>query len=454
MLKLVRAFEYAGAGPSALNGPIEITDAAPEYAEALSRTIQAHGVEAHIVPRPSGESLAILTEGLSVRDPGQRHYAVLEALQTRVEGAPTVVLDMARGELQHLGGCAGLCRSFRIERPQARVFSLSLETCPDMGQLSERVIRSLAEPEGDYILRENGGWREIPDAELIPPTGSVVFDQTPVWLVTGGARGVTADCAIELAHRTGGTFILLGRSSLAAWPDWLEPQSDIKVLRGLLARNSSRADMPKKPVEIDRLARRLLASAEIASTLSAIEDAGAKALYLQADIGHAAEVQKAIAAVQQSEGAITGLVHGAGVLSDGRVEALQLQDFETVFAPKVEGLETVLSCLDVSLLRHVAMFSSASAVFGNEGQANYAAANGWLNNAAEQLSLSLPEAQVKAFCWGPWQGGMVDDALARMFTERGIGLISRSEGARIFADQLLLSSHERVRFVIGDEWGA
>jgi hypothetical protein len=41
-----------------------------------------------------------------------------------------------------------------------------------------------------------------------------------------------------------------------------------------------------------------------------------------------------------------------------------------------------------------------------------------------------------------------------MFAERGIGLISRSEGARIFSDQLLLSPHEQVRFVIGDEWGA
>jgi len=450
----VRAFGYADVAPLVLNGPVEITNAAPEYAEALLSAIQDHGGEARIVSRTSGQTLAILTEGLSALGVSARHYAVLEALLARANGAPTIVLDLAKGELQNLGGCAGLCRSFRIERPQARVFSMSLEACPDLSVASERVVCGLAEPLDDYILRADGGWRDVPGVDQIPPTGVVAFDHPPVWLVTGGARGVTADCAVEIAWRTGGTFILLGRSSLAVWPDWLEPQSDIKALRGLLARNSSRADMPKKPVEIDRLARRLLASAEISSTLSAIEAAGAKALYVQADIGRAAEVQKAISAVQHSEGTITGLIHGAGVLSDGRVETLQRQDFDTVFAPKVDGFETVLACLTPNRLRHVAMFSSASAVFGNEGQANYAAANGWLNNVAEQLALSLPEAQVKAFCWGPWQGGMVDDALARMFTERGIGLISRSEGARIFADQLLLSPHEQVRFVIGDEWGA
>jgi NAD(P)-dependent dehydrogenase (short-subunit alcohol dehydrogenase family) len=450
----VRAFGYAGGKSLVLNEPIEITNAAPEYAEALLSAFQAHGGVAHIVPRVSGQSLAILTEGLSSLSASERHYAVLEALLARADGAPTIVLDLATGELQSLGGCAGLCRSFRIERPAARVFSLSLETCPDLRVASEHVVLSLAQPLDDYILRADGGWRDVPGVDLMPPAGVVAFDHPPVWLVTGGARGVTADCAVELAWRTGGTFILLGRSSLAAWPDWLEPQSDIKALRGLLARNSSRPDVPKKPVEIDRMARQLLASAEISSTMSAIEAAGAKALYVQADIGHAAEAQRAITAVQQSEGAITGVVHGAGVLSDGRVETLELQDFDTVFAPKVAGFETVLSCLDPNRLRHVAVFSSASAVFGNEGQANYAAANSWLNNVAEQLSFSLPNAQVKAFCWGPWQGGMVDDALARMFTERGIGLISRSEGARIFADQLLLSPHEQVRFVIGDEWGA
>jgi hypothetical protein len=116
-------------------------------------------------------------------------------------------------------------------------------------------------------------------------------------------------------------------------------------------------------------------------------------------------------------------------------------------------LETILSCLDLQTLSHIGLFSSASAVFGNQGQANYAAANAWLNNVAAQLAAAMPATQVKAFCWGPWHGGMVDDALARMFAERGIGLITRPEGARIFADQLLNSPHDQVRFVVGDEWG-
>ena len=41
----------------------------------------------------------------------------------------------------------------------------------------------------------------------------------------------------------------------------------------------------------------------------------------------------------------------------------------------------------------------------------------------------------------------------RMFTERGISLIGKAEGARIFADQLLRSPHDQIRFVVGDDWG-
>jgi len=231
-------------------------------------------------------------------------------------------------------------------------------------------------------------------------------------------------------------------------------EPELKALRGLLARNASQPGMPKKPVEIDRFARRLLASAEIGGTLEAITAAGGQAHYLQVDIGDAADVQRVIDEAVNTAGAITGLVHGAGVLADGRSEALTLENFETVFGPKVNGLEAVLSCLDLSALSHVGLFSSASAVFGNTGQANYAAANGWLNAVAERLALAMPGAQVKSFCWGPWQGGMVDEALARMFTERGIGLISRAEGARIFADMLLGAPADQVRFVIGDEWSA
>ena len=445
----------SGASLTAL-GTIELTNAAPDMAQALATAISAHGGTAQIISRPSGNGICLVTEALSGAPPAERHHAALmAALHGSRAGARTCVLDYSHADvLADLGGAAGLCRTVRIEHPSIRAFALSLDVSAGPGANAERVVHALLAPEDDYVLAADGCWGDAPGPELPPPVAYTALPTSPVWLVTGGGRGVTADCTVELARRIGGTFFLLGRSGLTEWPEGLPFEADLKALRGLLARNASQPGMPKKPVEIDQFARRLLASAEIAGTLEAIAAAGGRAHYLQADIGDTADVQRAIGTAVQSAGAITGLVHGAGVLSDGRSEALTLADFETVFSPKVHGLETILSCIDLSALSHVGLFSSASAVFGNTGQANYAAANGWLNAVAERLALALPGAQVKSFCWGPWQGGMVDEALARMFTERGIALISRAEGARIFADMLLNAPADQVRFVIGDEWGA
>ena len=449
----VKAFDYSAALRLASFNEIVVTDAEPQYAKAIAHAVEICGGRARIVRDITPGETVLLTEGLASEPPAGRHYATLEKLLATGKGR-TFALDFLSSSLPgEIGGCAGLCRSVRIERAPCSAFALSLDKAAGPEANAMRIMHALFAPDDDYSLFADGGWRDEPGAELLPPSSSPIFRGNPVWLVTGGGRGVTADCAVELARRTGGTFLLVGRSHLSVWPDWLPLEADLKALRGQLARNSDRPDMPKKPVEIDRMARGLLASAEISATLNAIRQAGAHAVYLPADIGNPKEVRQALVEVQRTTGQITGLVHGAGVLSDGHAEALRANDFEKVFAPKVGGFESILSVLDTSALEHIGLFSSASAVFGNTGQANYAAANEWLNKLAEHLSHALPKAQVKSFCWGPWQGGMVDDALARMFTERGIGLISRPEGARIFADMLLNSPHEQVRFVIGDEWG-
>lgn len=435
-------------------GLIQITNAAPEYAEAIQVAVEANGSDAKIVSTPQHPGLCLFTEGLVERAPAERDYMALQAVLSSDSEVHAVMLNRAAADaLTNIGGLSGLCRSIRIERPGKQVYALSLHETQSIHENAISIVRALILPRDDYTLAQNGVYRDTPGEEVGPPPISAPFSHSPVWLVSGGARGVTADCTIELARRTGGSFILLGRSDVTSWPSWLEPETDLKALRGTLARKKTHPDMPQKPVEIDRYARKLLAGAEITSTLSAIEAAGARARYVQVDIGNQVGLRAVISSLVQEEGAITGLVHGAGVLSDGLVDQLDLNSFETVFAPKVTGLETILSCLDLQTLSHIGLFSSASAVFGNQGQANYAAANAWLNNVAVQLAATMPATQVKAFCWGPWHGGMVDDALARMFAERGIGLITRPEGARIFADQILNSPHDQVRFVVGDEWG-
>ncbi len=142
----------------------------------------------------------------------------------------------------------------------------------------------------------------------------------------------------------------------------------------------------------------------------------------------------------------------AGVLADKLAMDKTEAEVRKVFGPKIDGLLALLGAIDVSQLTHIGLFSSASALFGNTGQADYAMANESLNQLARQLASELPHAQVKSYNWGPWDGGMVDAGLAAHFAQQGIALIGQADGARIFADQLLDGDRNMVELLVGDEW--
>ena len=159
----------------------------------------------------------------------------------------------------------------------------------------------------------------------------------------------------------------------------------------------------------------------------------------------------AIGQVTDQFGPVTGLVHGAGVLADKLIREKTRDQIERVFAPKIGGLEALLSVLDASQLKAIAFFSSVAARYGNAGQSDYAMANEILNRMAHWLKAANPQAAVTSLGWGPWDGGMVDDTLKAKFAEMGVSLIPRDAGAHLFADAVLAGAACPVELVIGSD---
>jgi NAD(P)-dependent dehydrogenase (short-subunit alcohol dehydrogenase family) len=427
-------------------GTVEITIDEPSMANALAAAI---GAQATRVAAPSGTAqTVILTEGLTKNAPADRHWSALaQARAARASGIRIVLLQST----ETVSGLPGLSRTLRKEWPDTIVTTLSL-SATDAGTRAMHTLAALAASPTDRLLTADGQSRETLVAPTLAPPTSPRQTTPALWLVTGGARGVTATCAIELARRTGGTFLLAGRSSLSPWPEGLAPTQDLKTLRAALAQQAVASGEKVKPADIDRTARAALAGQEIHGTLTALAAAGATAQYVQLDLSDTATLAPAIAAIQAQHGPITGLVHGAGVLADKLAMEKTEAEVRKVFGPKVDGLLALLGTINTAQLTHVGLFSSASALFGNTGQADYAMANECLNQLARQLHAQLPNAQVKSFNWGPWDGGMVDAGLAAHFAQQGISLIGQADGARIFADQLLSGDPEIVELLVGDAW--
>ncbi|MFB2655854.1 SDR family NAD(P)-dependent oxidoreductase [Shewanella xiamenensis] len=254
-------------------------------------------------------------------------------------------------------------------------------------------------------------------------------------LVTGGAKGVTFECALSLAKRCKAHFILAGRSAHQGIPAWAQGKKSNELKAAAIAHMQSQGDKPT-PKQVDALVWPVQSSLEISHALQAFEAVGASAEYLSLDVNNPAAIASTIAPISALS-PITGIIHGAGVLADKHIQDKTLSELERVYGTKVTGLNNLLSALDLSQLTLVALFSSAAGFYGNTGQSDYAMSNDILNKAALQLAQQLPQAKVMSFDWGPWDGGMVNPALKKMFIDRGVYVIPLKAGAELFASQLL-----------------
>jgi len=279
--------------------------------------------------------------------------------------------------------------------------------------------------------------------------GKKLVHSGSVVLVSGGARGITARCVIKLAERAQCKFILLGRSSpemprVGFDADGCEDAELKRRIAGDLAANGEKA----VPSKIQKIFSSIRSSQEIQETLQAVEQAGGKAEYLCVDVADADLAQRLRGSVDRL-GPVTGIIHGAGTLQDKLIEKKTESDFETVYTPKVTGMNNLLRSVDVARLDFLVLFSSIVGFYGNVGQSDYAIANEILNKSAYMFKRKNPNCHVISINWGPWDSGMVTPELKKMFEARHVDLIPSEVGARMLVEALMPSANEAVQVVVG-----
>ncbi|MGW3108353.1 SDR family NAD(P)-dependent oxidoreductase, partial [Streptomyces sp. NPDC001100] len=290
-------------------------------------------------------------------------------------------------DVPHLAASAvrGLVRSAQAEHP-GRITLVDLDGEETSGRSLYAAV-ALGEPE--VALRE--GTAYVPRLETVPrdigPTAAAPsLDPAGTVLVTGATGLLGALVARHLVAEHGARRLLL----------------------------TSRRG-PDAPGAGALTAELAAAGAEV--TLLACDAADPDAL-------------AALLATVPADRPLTAVVHVAGALDDGVVTRLGPEQFDTVLRPKADAawhLHELTRDLDLSAF---VLFSSVAATVGAPGQANYAAANAFLDALAQRRSAEgLPAVSLGWGLWGENSGmtGALRDADRARFARSGIAPMATAD---------------------------
>lgn len=361
-----------------------------------------------------------------------------------------------RGNIAVVGaGLNGLVKSLNQE--WAPVFCRAVDIQPELPtqQITAHIMAELHDADARTLevgISEQGR-HTIEAVPVAVPEGQAIettVSQDSVFLVSGGAKGVTATCVIEMARKFQCKFILLGRSDTDfELPAFAKTENDANALKRLIMEDLKQQGEKPTLDKVKQLFKKYAAKKEVEETLAQIAQHGGQAAYLRADVTDITAIKAQLPEITQKLGPITGIIHGAGRLADKFVQDKSLADFQSVVSVKVDGLLALLASVDIHKIEHLILFSSVAGFYGNVGQTDYAAANEILSKAAHLFKTNHPNTKVSAINWGAWDSGMVSPELKKKFEEAGISLISSKGGAAMIINELSTAYADQPQVIIG-----
>jgi NAD(P)-dependent dehydrogenase (short-subunit alcohol dehydrogenase family) len=249
---------------------------------------------------------------------------------------------------------------------------------------------------------------------LLSETSGLKLGPGDVIVMSGGATGISAGLARSLAPFQP-RLVFLGRTSL-------DPAQ------------------PPEPTAADQR------GSEIARTLADLRALGIEASYLTCDVSDPQAVRATLGEVIGRYGRIDGIIHGAGLLRDGLLGQMTEEDFSAVVEVKFLGAWNLFAAAKGSGLRFFLGLSSAAAIQGNPGQANYAAANRMMSGLLSNLRRENSGILFKALMLPPIDGaGMAENAeLRELLQLKGVGYLHAEELAGLFCRELMVAPADDV----------
>lgn len=225
------------------------------------------------------------------------------------------------------------------------------------------------------------------------------------YLITGGLGGLGLQVAAWLQERGARHLILLSRSKMAA---------------------------------------------AAAPAVQALEAGGTQVQIVQADVSQRQSLHENLMRHLAASPPLRGVIHAAGLLDDGVLIQQSWEQFDRVLAPKMMGAWNLHQLTRTIPLDFFVLFSSAASLLGSPGQANYAAANAFLDALAHyRQAQGLTAVSIN---WGPWaKVGMAANHKTRLSQWENAGFIPLSprQGMAVL-ERLILEAPAQIGVCVTD----
>ncbi|MBN2441541.1 MAG: SDR family NAD(P)-dependent oxidoreductase, partial [Spirochaetales bacterium] len=293
-------------------------------------------------------------------------------------------------------GLSGLLKTAGLENPQFCGQIIGIEQGNDLRNIAEIVKMNTLLPEDNEIRYQLGKryvtrWNEM---KGFKKDHAIPWKDRGVYLITGGSGSLGLIFAGEIVQKARDTTLIL--------TDLFEPGDNRNVMIDLL------------------------------------RSMGGHVEFIQADISQKTSVKKMIQGIKKDFGSLNGIIHTAGLVLDNFIVKKSVEDIQKVLAPKVSGLLNLDEATKDMDLDFFILFSSYAGIMGNIGQADYAAANSFMDYYAVYRNKLISSQQRKGHTlsvnWPFWKdGGMLLNEETKKMMKDTIGMVPMESSTGISA---------------------
>ncbi|MDR2641678.1 MAG: KR domain-containing protein [Planctomycetaceae bacterium] len=259
-----------------------------------------------------------------------------------------------------------------------------------------------------------------------------------VWIVTGGARGITAFTARKLAKEFNIKLNLIGSSPLPIVPDeWIGLDAEAKKALQKDIMVKAKQDSLNPISEWSKIEREI----DLIESLKQFDNDGVSYDYYACDVTDTAKLELTLESIRRKCGAISGVLHGAGLDFSSAFQKKDLQRVNRTYAVKVDAAATIMYLLRNEPLKHFLTFGSCGGRIGSIGQTDYTLANDALAKLIAAYAQIKRDCRCICFAWGPWDeiGMAVKPGIKDSVALKGFLKIPPSDAYKFVREELGLN---------------